>query len=98
MAKEKVSFSKFFPESTTFIVLDGYANGKDDFDVTLKIGDGSDQVTLFATDWYKNANLLKTLQEAVTKAVEFQNKALGMSGSNEEEAAAPKKTARKKTK
>lgn len=103
--KEKLSFNKFFPESTSFIVLDGFAKGSDDFDVTLKVGDGNNTVTLFTTDWYKDGKtMLKALQDAVNKAVEFQEKALNMAKVDFEERSVfdglkvskPKKKAAKK--
>lgn len=76
--KEKLNFSKFFPESTSYVVLEGYAKGSDDYDVTLKIGDGGERITLFTTDWYKDDKMLKALQEAVQKALDFQQKAMKM--------------------
>lgn len=77
--KQKLNFNKFFPESTTFVVLEGYAKGSDDYDVTLRLGDGSNNVTLFTTDWYKDGNaVLKALKDAVDKAIEFQEMATKM--------------------
>lgn len=76
--KEKLSFSKFFPESTSYVVLEGYAKGSDDFDITLKVGDGGEHITLFATDWYNKNGMLKAVKEAVDKALEFQEKAIKM--------------------
>jgi hypothetical protein len=77
--KEKVNFSKFFPSSTSYVVLEGYAKGSDDFDVTLKMGDGSNQFTVFTTDWYKDGDaVLKAMREAIDKALEFQDKAAKM--------------------
>lgn len=77
---EKLSFSKFFPESTAFVSVSGKATASDNFSVDVKIGDGSESINLFTTDWYKDDSLatLKAIQEGITKAIEFQQKALKM--------------------
>lgn len=75
--QEKINFSKFFPKSTDHVVVSGYAKSPDDFDVTVKIGTGGDQVCFFLSDWMKgDLESLKAIQEGVTKALEFQQKAL----------------------
>lgn len=77
---EKLSFSKFFPESTSFVSVSGKATASDDFSINVKIGDGSESISLFTTDWFKDDSLatLKAIQEGITKAIEFQQKALKM--------------------
>ena len=77
---EKLNFSKFFPESTAFVSISGEAKGSDDFHIDVKIGDGEKSVSLWTSDWYKGDPLatLKAIQEGVTKAIEFQQKALKM--------------------
>jgi hypothetical protein len=75
---EKLNFSKFFPQSTSFVSISGWATGSDNFNVDVKIGDGDKSVSLYTSDWFKNDGLetLKAIQEGVTKAIEFQQKAL----------------------
>lgn len=75
---EKLSFSKFFPQSTAFVSVSGTATASDNYSVDVKIGDGNESVSLFTTDWYKDESLatLKAIQEGITKAIEFQQKAL----------------------
>ena len=75
---EKLSFSKFFPESTAFVSVSGRAVGSDNFSIDVKIGDGSESISLYTTDWFKDDSLatLKAIQEGITKAIEFQQKAL----------------------
>ena len=75
---EKLNFSKFFPDSTSYVSVSGSAIGSDDFSVNVKIGDGNESISIFASDWYKDDALatLKAIQEGVTKAIEFQQKAL----------------------
>jgi hypothetical protein len=75
---EKLSFSKFFPESTAYVSVSGKATASDNFNIDVKIGDGSESISLFTTDWYKDDSLatLKAIQEGITKAIEFQQKAL----------------------
>jgi hypothetical protein len=75
---EKLDFSKFFPKSSAYVSVTGTADGSDDFAVRLKIGDGDDAVTIITTDFLGNESLaaLKAIQEGVTKAIEFQQKAL----------------------
>lgn len=77
---EKLNFSKFFPESTAFVSINGEAKGSDDFHIDVKIGDGEKSVSLWTSDWYKGDPVatLKAIQEGVTKALEFQQKALKM--------------------
>ena len=75
---EKLNFSKFFPESTSFVSVTGSAVSPDDFNVSVKIGDGSESISIFTSDWYKDDALstLKAIQEGVQKAIEFHQKAL----------------------
>ena len=75
---EKLSFSKFFPESTAYVSVSGKATASDNFNIDVKIGDGSESISVFTTDWYKDDSLatLKAIQEGITKAIEFQQKAL----------------------
>ena len=75
---EKLNFSKFFPDSTSYVSVSGSAIGSDDFSVNVKIGDGNESISIFASDWYKDDALatLKAIQEGVTKAIEFYEKAL----------------------
>ena len=76
---EKINFSKFFPDTTDHVVVSGYANSADDFDLTVKIGTGSDQVSFFISDWLKgDLASLKAIQEGVQKAIDFHQKALSL--------------------
>ena len=77
---EKLKFSKFFPESTSYVSITGRASAPDDFNINVRIGDGDNSVSLFTTDWYKDDGLatLKAIQEGITKAIEFQQNALKM--------------------
>jgi len=77
---DKLKFSKFFPDSTSYVSITGRASGSDDFNINVRIGDGDDSISLFTTDWYKDDGLatLKAIQEGITKAIEFQQKALKM--------------------
>ena len=81
MAKQKterLNFSKFFPESTSYVSVTGSATSPEDFSVNVKIGDGTDAVSLFTSDWFKDDGLatLKAIQEGVQKAIDFHQKAL----------------------
>lgn len=77
---EKLSYSKFFPQSTSYVSVTGHATSPEDFNVNVKIGDGDESVSLFASDWFKDDGLatLKAIQEGVQKAIEFHQKALKM--------------------
>jgi hypothetical protein len=77
---EKLSFSKFFPESTAYVSVSGKATASDNFNIDVKIGDGSESISLFTTDWYKDDGLatLKAIQEGVQKAIEFHQKVLSL--------------------
>lgn len=77
---EKLSFSKFFPDSTAYVSVTGHATSPEDFSVNVKIGDGNEAVSLFTTDWFKDDGLatLKAIQDGVQKAIEFHQKALNM--------------------
>ena len=77
---EKLSFSKFFPQSTSYVSVSGNATSPEDFSVNVKIGDGNESVSLFTSDWFKDDGLatLKAIQEGVQKAIEFHQKALKM--------------------
>ena len=79
MAKtEKLNFSKFFPDTTNFIVVSGEAKSPTDFDLSVKIGDGTDQACFYLSDWMNSGDLsaLKAIQEGINKAIEFHAKAL----------------------
>jgi hypothetical protein len=77
---EKLNFSKFFPDSTSFVSVTGSAVSPDNFDLSVKIGDGSESISIYASDWYKDDALstLKAIQEGVQKAIDFHQKALGL--------------------
>jgi hypothetical protein len=77
---EKLSFSKFFPESTAYVSVSGKATASDNFNIDVKIGDGSESISLFTTDWYKDDGLatLKAIQEGVQKAIDFHQKVLSL--------------------
>jgi hypothetical protein len=77
---EKLSFSKFFPDSTSYVSVTGSAVSPEDFNVNVKIGDGSEAVSIYASDWFKDDGLatLKAIQEGVQKAIDFHQKALGL--------------------
>ncbi len=77
---EKLNFSKFFPQSTSYVSVTGNATSPEDFSVNVKIGDGSESISLFTTDWYKDDGLatLKAIQEGVQKAIDFHQKALSL--------------------
>ena len=85
--KETLKFSKFFPESTSFVSVSGSASGSDNFNVDVKIGDGSNTISIFTTDWFRDDSLqtLKAIQEGITKAIEFQQNALKLPKINTEE-------------
>ena len=76
----KLCFSKFFPQSTSYVSVTGHATSPEDFSVNVKIGDGDEAVSLFTSDWYKDDGLatLKAIQDGVQKAIEFHQKALKM--------------------
>lgn len=77
---EKLNFSKFFPQSTSFVSITGEAVSPDDFNVNVKIGDGSESISIYASDWYKDDALshLKAIQEGIQKAIDFHQKALNL--------------------
>ena len=77
---EKLNFSKFFPESTSYVSVTGSAVSPDDFSLNVKIGDGDESISIFASDWFKDDALshLKAIQEGVQKAIDFHQKALGL--------------------
>lgn len=80
-AKEKVSFSKFFPEDNQFVNLQGNYWDHDNWEVNVTINSGSrDQVYFWVTDYDKNADaFLNELATAVSKAqdaiAKFRNRA-----------------------
>jgi len=79
--KEKVSYSKFFPESTAFVVVSGSAEGADDFGISVEIGDGSEKVSFYLSDWLGQKDSLaslKAVQEGIQKAIDFYAKALNL--------------------
>lgn len=69
-AKEKVAFSKFFPEDNQFVNLQGNYWDHDNWEVNVTINGGSrDQVYFWITDYDKNADaFLNELATAVSKA------------------------------
>ena len=69
-AKEKVAHSKFFPEDSQFVNLQGNYWDHDNWEVNVTINGGSrDQVYLWVTDYDKNADaFLNELATAVSKA------------------------------
>jgi hypothetical protein len=77
---EKLNFSKFFPESTSFVSVSGSAIAADDFSINVKIGDGDSAVSIYASEWFKDDALahLKAIQEGIQKAIDFHQKALGL--------------------
>ena len=84
--KETVSFSKFFPSSASFVVVDGYAKGRDDFNISLKIGDGEDAISFWFNEYTGKDRLaaLNSLKEAADKALAFYTKALSMPKSEDD--------------
>lgn len=77
---EKLNFSKFFPDSTSFVSVTGSAVSPEDFNVSVKIGDGSESISIYASDWYKDDALshLKAIQDGIQKAIDFHQKALNL--------------------
>jgi len=69
-AKEKVAHSKFFPEDSQFVNLQGNYWEHDNWEVNLNISTGSrDHLYLWITDYDKNADaFLNELATAVAKA------------------------------
>jgi hypothetical protein len=69
-AKEKVSFSKFFPEESQFVNLQGNYWDHDNWEVNVTINGGSrDQVYFWVTEYDKNADaFLNEIAIAVSKA------------------------------
>lgn len=80
-SKEKVAFSKFFPEDNQFVNLQGNYWDHDNWEVNVTINGGSrDQVYFWVTDYDKNADaFLNELATAVSKAqaaiAKFRNRA-----------------------
>jgi hypothetical protein len=60
--------------------VSGKATASDNFNIDVKIGDGSESISLFTTDWYKDDGLatLKAIQEGVQKAIDFHQKVLSL--------------------
>lgn len=79
--KEKVNFSKFFPNEQQFVVVKGTASSPTDFNIWVDIGDGN-RKTSFNIDPWTNAKdpavMLKTVREAMQQALEFYEKALNL--------------------
>jgi hypothetical protein len=69
-AKEKVAHSKFFPEDSQFVNLQGNYWEHDNWEVNLNISTGSrDHLYLWITDYDKNADaFLNELATSVSKA------------------------------
>lgn len=80
-SKEKVSFSKFFPEESQFVNLQGNYWDHDNWEVNVTINGGSrDQVYFWVTDYDKNGDaFLNEIAIAVAKAqdavAKFRNRA-----------------------
>ena len=80
-SKEKVAHSKFFPEESQFVNLQGNYWDHDNWEVNVTINGGSrDQVYFWVTDYDKNADaFLNEIATAVAKAQEaiakFRNRA-----------------------
>jgi hypothetical protein len=69
-SKEKVAHSKFFPEDSQFVNLQGNYWDHDNWEVNLNVSTGSrDHLYLWITDYDKNADaFLNELATAVSKA------------------------------
>ena len=69
-SKEKVAFSKFFPEDNQFVNLQGNYWDHDNWEVNVTVSGGSrDHFYLWVTDYDKNADaFLNELATAVSKA------------------------------
>jgi hypothetical protein len=69
-SKEKVAHSKFFPEESQFVNLQGNYWDHDNWEVNVTINGGSrDQVYFWITDYDKNADaFLNEVAAAVSKA------------------------------
>ena len=80
-SKEKVAFSKFFPEDNQFVNLQGNYWDHDNWEVNVTVSGGArDYVYLWVTDYDKNADaFLNELATAVSKAqvaiAKFRNRA-----------------------
>jgi hypothetical protein len=99
MGSRKVKYSKFFPDSCSFVSVVGRVRGSDDYDVSLDIGDGNVKVNFFLSDFYKVEALaqLKAIQEGVRVAIEFYESSSKSPATKEKPAAKkPKKVASKK--
>lgn len=79
--KEKVNFSKFFPNEQQFVVVKGSAASPSDFNLWIDIGDGH-RKTSFNIDPWTNAKdpaaMLKTMRDAMQQALEFYERALNL--------------------
>ena len=92
--KQKLNFSKFFPEEDFYValtgVLDPSADMYDMIDMNLTIQNGTNRAVNFYT-WFSDNGItikqLKVINEATSKAIKFL-----------EEAEAAKKEAKQKTK
>lgn len=93
--KQKLNFSKFFPEEDFYVALNGVldpsADMYDMMDMNLTIQNGTNRAVNFYT-WFSDNNgitikQLKAINEATSKAIKFL-----------EEAEAAKKEAKQKTK
>jgi hypothetical protein len=96
-AKEKVAFSKFFPEESQFVNLQGNYWDHDNWEVNVTINGGSrDQVYFWVTEYDKNADaFLNEIAIAVAKAqdavAKFRNRAKVESAAVKPAKATPKK-------
>ena len=77
-AKEKVAFSKFFPHSQQFVVVEGKATSPSDFSINIDIGDGSEKTSFYIdSDYFKdNAAMLRAMRDAMQRGLEFYEKAM----------------------
>lgn len=99
MGTRKVKYSKFFPDSCSFVSVTGRVRGPSDYDVSLNIGDGNAKVEFFLSDFYKSEALaqLKAIQESVRVAIEFYESSSKAPATKEKPAAKKaKKVAAKK--
>jgi hypothetical protein len=77
---EKVSFSKFFPDTQSFVVVKGMAKGLDDFWMQLDIGDGVEKASFNITEYNRkqSVEMLKAMQKAIQESLEFFESAMSL--------------------
>lgn len=79
--KEKVSFSKFFPDQQQYVVVKGTAKSPTDFDIFVNIGDGDRKASFYIDPWTNAkdpAAMLKTMRDAMQQALDFYERALDL--------------------